>query len=131
MFNNPPPFKKKATKVNRKQDLVFVPVGSDQELCGRFRGGVRVRRPHRTALIEHLRTAKQQSDVASKSQLSVQLGGPRPSAHLLQAGAVHLVGADVDEALWPVLGLVGGLQQDGGAVHVDALEGSRGLERQL
>lgn len=117
--------------MNRKRDLVFVPVGSDQELCGRFRGGVRVRRPHRTALVEHLRTAKQPNDVASKSRPSVQLGGPRPSTHLLQAGAVHLVGADVDESLWPVPGLVGGLQQDGGAVHVDALEGSRGLKRQL
>lgn len=63
----------------------------------------------------------------SQADVSLHSGSP-PTAHLLQAGAVHLIGADVDEALQLVLGLVCGLQQDRGAVHVDVLEGGRGLE---
>lgn len=93
------PPSKRAAESNRNDRfyLVFVPVRSDQELCGSFCGGVRVRRPHRTALVKHLRTPKQPIDVTSRRQSWRRTLTPNPP-HLLQAGAVHLVGADVDKA---------------------------------
>lgn len=51
-----------------------------------------------------------------------------PLTDLVQTGPVHLVGADVDEALRPVSGPVGGSQQNSGPVDVDALETRRALE---
>lgn len=49
----------------------------------------------------------------------------------MQTGSVHLIGADVDEALWLVSGLMGRSQQNSGPFNVDLLESGRGFKGSL
>ena len=109
--------------------LICVPVGRDQELCGCFGDGIRIGRPQWTALVKDLRSEK--SLTVTLRPRSSSLPSKSPPGHLIRAGPVHLIRADVDEAPRLTWGPVGSFQQYSGSIHIDVLEAGRGPERRL
>lgn len=76
-------------------------------LCSCFRGRIRVGGPHWTALIKHLHETNTQHLSHFMSEKPDSPSTESLLSDLVQTGSIHLISADIDEALWLVVGQMG------------------------
>lgn len=95
--------------------LIFVPIGSDQELCCCFGGRVWIWRPHWATLIKHLHKKSRycKSLPATQTLYTVSVHPTQQAQqymYLVKTGPIYFIGADINKALQLVLGLMSSSQ---------------------